>query len=273
MDSTLRALIFDLDDTLVVEEASAEAAFIETGELARARYGLDPRALHRTVRKTCRQLWYAFPSHPYCKTVGISSWEGLWAEFLGPDPNLKRLHDWAPTYRFESWHAALLCFGIRDTRLASELAETFPLLRRRRNEVYGDTVPALDCLVQRYPLAILTNGAPDLQRRKLEGAGLARYFQHVLVSGDVGIGKPHPDLFRILLKQMEAAAEAALMIGNNLVTDIQGAHAAGIRAVWVNRSGAPHDESVIPEWTIGRLPDLSAILTTHPQQTVPPATT
>jgi hypothetical protein len=48
-------LIFDLDDTLAVEEASAEAAFIEAGELARVRYGLDPRELHTTVRKTCRE--------------------------------------------------------------------------------------------------------------------------------------------------------------------------------------------------------------------------
>ena len=84
----VRTLTFDLDDTLVFEEASAEEAFIEAGELARARYGLDPRALHSSVRSCCRELWRASPSLPYCKRIGISSWEGLWAEFTGLDPEL-----------------------------------------------------------------------------------------------------------------------------------------------------------------------------------------
>jgi putative hydrolase of the HAD superfamily len=150
MAAEIDTLIFDLDDTLIVEEASAEAAFIEAGELARARYGLNPEALHKTLRKACRELWYAFPSHPYCKRIGISSWEGMWAEFTGPDPELKPLREWAPTYRALSWRAALLSQGVDDPDLATEMAETFPILRRQMHVVFPGVIQALEQLAHNY---------------------------------------------------------------------------------------------------------------------------
>jgi putative hydrolase of the HAD superfamily len=254
------ALIFDLDDTLVIEEASAEAAFIETGELARARYGLDPRELHTTLRICCRELWYAFPSHPYCKKVGISSWEGLWAEFTGSDPNLEALRDWAPVYRFESWQAALLRAGFDDRQLAAELAETFPNLRRLKHIVYPDTLPALNELSRIYSLGLLTNGAPDLQKRKIEGAGIAEFFDGILISGEIGIGKPDRRIFERLLAKLNSNPETTLMIGNSLSTDIAGAQAAGLRTVWINRTGKPHADSVAPDWEIASLSELTSIL-------------
>jgi putative hydrolase of the HAD superfamily len=255
------ALIFDLDDTLVIEEASAEAAFIETGDLARARYGLDPRELHAKLRIGCRELWYAFPSHPYCKKVGISSWEGLWAEFTGSDPDLEALRDWAPVYRFESWQTALRHTGIDDRQLAAELAETFPNLRRQKHNVYPDTLPALRELSRIYSLGLLTNGTPDLQKRKIEGAGISEFFDEVLISGEIGIGKPDRRIFEMLLARLNSNAEATLMIGNSLSTDIAGAQAAGLRAVWINRAGKPREDSVAPDWEIASLSELASILT------------
>ena len=256
----INALIFDLDDTLVIEEASAEASFIETGELAQARYGLDPRELHATLRKVCRELWYASPWHPFCKRVGISSWEGLWAEFIGADPNLKELRHWAPVYRFESWQSALRCSGIEDRQLAVELAETFPRLRRQKHIVYPDAIPVLKELSRIYSLGLLTNGAPDLQKRKLEGSGIAAFFNQVLISGEFGIGKPDKRIFQMLLSQLKADPETTLMIGNSLSTDIAGAQEAGLRTVWLNRAGKTRDNSIEPDWEITGLMELTPIL-------------
>lgn len=256
----ISALIFDLDDTLVVEEASAEAAFIETGELAQRRYGVDPRLLHATLRKCCREIWHAFPSHPYCKRIGISSWEGLWAEFTGPDPRLKPLRDWAPSYRLESWRTALQKHRIEDMDLAAELAETFPVLRRQKHVVYDDVTGTLDRLCGRYRLGLLTNGALDVQRRKLEGSNLEGYFDQVLISGEIGIGKPDRLAFETLLQRMNVRNQAALMIGNNLISDVAGAQQAGLRAVWLNRPGIPRNNGILPEWEIDGLDELWPIL-------------
>jgi putative hydrolase of the HAD superfamily len=260
MACAIDTLIFDLDDTLIVEEASAEAAFLETGELVRTRHGLDPGELHRTVRKTCRDLWYAFPSHPYCKRVGISSWEGMWAEFAGEDPELKPLREWAATYRFESWRDALRSHGIDDPELAAELADRFPRVRRRKHFVYPDAVRTLKKLAGTYSLGLLSNGAPDLQRTKLEGSGLSCYFDQVLIAGEVGFGKPDPRVFTMLLNRLGSTAEKTLMIGDRLETDVQGAHNAGMRAVWMNRSGESNDGSIAPEWEISGLTQLVPIL-------------
>ena len=260
----VHALIFDLDDTLVLEEASAEAAFIETGGLAQAKYGIDPHVLHTAVRKNCRDLWYGFSSHPYCKIVGISSWEGLWAEFTGPDPDLKALRDWAPTYRLESWRTALLSYGIDDCRLAAELAETFPRLRRKKHVVYPDTIPILRELSRNYSLGLLTNGAPDLQRLKIEGSGLAGYFDRILISGDIGIGKPDRRIYERILEQLGARADTTLMIGNNLTSDIRGAQDVGLRAVWLNRCSRSRDDRIIPDWEISSLNELPRILSAIP---------
>jgi putative hydrolase of the HAD superfamily len=258
--NSIDTLIFDLDDTLVVEEASAEAAFIKAGEAASAKYGLDPRTLHTSVRKTCRELWYGFPSHPYCKRIGISSWEGMWAEFTGPDPELKPLRDWAPAYRTESWRLALRTLGVDDAELAAELAEAFPRLRRTMHVVYPDTVRTLERLSKSHSLGLLTNGAPDLQRRKIEGAGLAGYFDQALISGEVGIAKPDRRVFDMLLDWLASTVERTLVIGNSLSTDVQGAQQAGMRAIWVNRSGMARDSQITPDWEISTLDDLPAIL-------------
>ena len=82
-------ILFDLDDTLVAEESSAEAAFLATCEHARERYGVDSHALHHAVRDRAREAWFSAPTNAYCQAVGIASREGLWARFPGDDPNLK----------------------------------------------------------------------------------------------------------------------------------------------------------------------------------------
>jgi putative hydrolase of the HAD superfamily len=260
MVPVVNTLIFDLDDTLVVEEASAEAAFVQTGALARLRYDLDPHLLHTAVRQACRELWYAFPSYPYCKRVGISSWEGMWAEFTGPDPELKALRDWAPTYRRESWRQALLRNKIDDPGLAAQLAETFPGIRRAKQIVYPDSIPTLQQLRGNYVLGLLTNGTPDLQWTKITGAGISGYFEQVLVAGEVGIAKPDPHFYWTFLARLKAEPETTLMIGNSLTLDVQGSQAAGLRAVWVNRSGQACDEAIVPDWEIAGLGELEPIL-------------
>jgi putative hydrolase of the HAD superfamily len=260
MKTAIHTLIFDMDDTLIVEEDSAAAAFIEAGAAAQARYGLDPKLLHATVRKVCRKLWHAFPSHPYCKKIGISSWEGMWAEFIGPAPELKPLRAWASTYRVESWRAALLQHGIDDTPLAAELAEDFVRLRRGKHEVYEDTLATLENLSRRFALGLLSNGASDLQHRKIAGSGIGHYFREILIAGDIGFAKPDRRIFDLLLSRLGATAAHTLMIGNNLTTDVQAAQNAGLRAIWIHRSGTPAPSNITPDWEIASLKQLNSVL-------------
>lgn len=247
-------LIFDLDDTLVVEKAAAAAAFVATGEIAARRYGVDPQALHAAVRETCRELWHHHcPARAYVVEIGISSWEALWSRFEGDNEHLAALRAWAADYRRDSWLHALQAHGIDDIDLAEELARTFPTLRRRRHIVYDDVRPALERLQRTFRLALLTNGAADLQREKIAGTGIGAYFEATLVAGDIGIAKPHPRIFEAMLARLNIAPTEAVMLGDSQSKDIQGAQAVGMKAVWVNRENAPRRPGVIPDLEVSTL--------------------
>ena len=234
---TIQAVLFDLDETLVVETASAEAAFLATCEQARLRYDIEPQSLAQAVRRRAGELWRAAPTITYCRAIGISSWEGLAANFDGADPQLAALRAWAPTYRRAAWSRALADYGVYDAPFAAELAETFPRERGARHVAFTDAAPLLRTLQGRYRLAVLTNGAPAQQRAKLHGSGLAAYFETVVVSGEVGVGKPDPRVFEAALAALAVAPSAAVMVGDSIERDIAGAQAAGLHAIWLNRSG------------------------------------
>jgi putative hydrolase of the HAD superfamily len=228
--------------------------------LARVRYGLEPHRLHAAVREACRRLWHASPARPYCVEIGISSWEALWARFAGADENLRVLRAWAPAYRRDSWHAALQSLGIDDTDFALELAEAYPIHRRRLHLVYEDVRPTLEHFGRSLRLGLLTNGAPDLQREKIAGAGIAGYFHTIVISGEVGCGKPDPRIFETTLSRLGVAAPEAVMIGNSLHSDVQGAQAVGIKAIWVNRSRTSPGGVMIPDFEVAGLAELKHIL-------------
>jgi putative hydrolase of the HAD superfamily len=251
----IKAVIFDLDETLISEQASDSAALAAACELARERCGIDPLALAAAVRRRALELWQSAPTIEYCRAIGIASWEGLWGEFTGEDPNLRTLRARAPAHRLESWRRALIKQGVEDDRLARQLAEHLMVERRRTHQVFPDARPALEELRGRYRLGLITNGAPDVQRAKLDGSGLERYFESVLVSGEVGFGKPDARIFELALEQLAVAAGEAVMVGDSVRRDVEGALAAGIGAVWITRS--PERQQAAPSGGAKRVHDLA----------------
>ncbi len=254
------SLLFDLDDTLVVEEPAADAAFNATAQVASARYRVNAERLAASARERARELWYAVPTHPYCMRVGISSWEGLWCRFEGEDPDVRWLREWSPRYRREVWSLALADQGVHAPVLAEELGERYGAERRARHERFADVPACLDELRDSYTLALITNGASCLQREKLATAGLSEYFDVVVVSAEFGIGKPDPAIFEHALSRLGSDRERAVMVGDSLARDVDGAIAAGLQGVWVNRSGQsrPADRPDLVEITTLR--DLPAAL-------------
>lgn len=256
----LDALLIDLDDTLLVEYASADEALHQACLLATQRYGLHPDRVHETARRTARALWYARPEHAYAAAIGISSWEALWASFAGDHhPALASLRTHAPAFRRQVWGQTLAAHGVSDPALAEEMAHRFCQVRRGLHIVYPDVRPCLESLSARYRLALVTNGLACLQREKLAASGLAPYFESVTVAGDLGVAKPNPAPFRHALARLGVAPERAAMLGNSLRSDIAGARAAGLRSIWLNRQCEPLGDAWPPDAeieTLAELPDL-----------------
>jgi putative hydrolase of the HAD superfamily len=255
-----RALLFDLDDTLMVEEPAATASFLATAEFAMTRVDIDPRTLAKGARERARELWYAAPTHEHCMRIGISSWEGLWRRFEGAEPDTQSLRQWSPTYRREAWRLALADLEVDDQELAEELAERFWSERRDRHEVFPDVTQALARLSDAHAMAIVTNGAACLQREKLAASGLESYFDAVVVSADLGVAKPDASVFEHALSRLGAGRDSAVMVGDSIRKDVDGARSAGLGAVWVNRGGSPAPDGRTDLVEIATLTDLPRVL-------------
>ncbi len=87
-------------------------------------------------------------------------------------------------------------------------------------------------LRDRFTLAIVTNGPTEMQRPKVAAFGLESLVDHIVISGEVGIRKPEPGIFRHLLGLAGLEPAEAVHVGDSLQTDVGGAHAAGMAAIW-----------------------------------------
>jgi putative hydrolase of the HAD superfamily len=247
----MRGLLFDLDETLMVEEPSAVAAFEATARHAACIHDLDAGRLAVAARRRARELWRAAPTHDYCRRVGISSWEGLWCRYEGDAPETRRLREWSSTYRRQAWTLALSEQAIEDDELGETLGDRFVAERRARHVVFADAPATLRELRSSYVLGLVTNGASCLQREKLRASGLSDQFEVVVVSAEVGVAKPDSSVFKAAAAEL-GVGEDAVMIGDSIEKDVNGALAAGLQAVWVNRSGRARPDD---------LPDVPAVTT------------
>jgi putative hydrolase of the HAD superfamily len=110
-------------------------------------------------------------------------------------------------------------------------------------------------------VGLLTNGAPDLQREKIETSGLGMFFDAAVVSGEIGTGKPAPEIFHHLLEQLGVAPGEALMVGNSLSRDIIGGKRAGLRTCWLALEGEDEPVGLVePDYIIHSLGELPAIV-------------
>lgn len=111
--------------------------------------------------------------------------------------------------------------------------------------VYPEVLPVLEELRRRgLKLAVVSNWEPSLGRflKEFEVDG---YFDTVLSSFAVGVHKPDPFIFRRALSSLGVTADQVIHVGPSLEEDVAGALGAGIRPVWLNRTGIPTGHQVL----------------------------
>lgn len=113
---------------------------------------------------------------------------------------------------------------------------------RRSWRLFDDVLPCLEWLTAAgVRLAAVTNASGAHQREKLAVLGLARFFDHVAIAGEVGVAKPDPVMFHTVCFKVGCDPSQAVHIGDKLATDAVGARDAGLGGVWLNRSDAAAD--------------------------------
>ena len=127
--------------------------------------------------------------------------------------------------------------------------------------------PALEALAASgYALAVVSNtmrtpGA--ILRKLLDRFGLLEFFKHTTFSDEVGVRKPAAEIFALSLDALGSVASAAVHVGDDVTLDVQGARAAGMRAIHVtSAAGRPPAglmaDAIIP--TLRELPAAVALL-------------
>jgi putative hydrolase of the HAD superfamily len=211
MDALPRAILIDLDDTILDDSGCVDACWTDACEEASARAaGIDARALHEAIRAYARTWW----DDPVNHQRGRLDLRTATAEIV--EEALRQLS--------------------HDPALAREVANHYRDLREDRAALFPGAIETLEWLRRSgVRLGMMTNGAGPAQRAKIERFDLARHFDEIVIEGEFGCGKPDPRVFSTLLKALACSPEEAWAVGDNLEFDVFGAMDMGIRGIWVDR--------------------------------------
>lgn len=218
-------ILLDLDHTLFDSDASEEHAFAQTMQAASVS---DAERYRESYRDINLALWARVERHE-----------------LTPQQ--------VRTLRFEQ-----LVDRERIDADPGEMARNFVAALGANGELYEGVREILDRLSGKVSLALVTNGLSEVQRARIERLDIDRYFDAVVISAEVGAAKPGSEIFDITFEALNFPdRNTAVMVGDNLSSDIQGGVGYGIATCWYNpqRRAAESPHSAAHE-----IADLSELL-------------
>ena len=209
-------LLFDADNTLFDFDRAEERALRATLEFFGYPLDSDTRELYRTIN---RVLWRRLD-------LGEISREALVVE------------------RFALFDRAM--GGGRD---AAALNRFYLDRLSEGAELLPGAEALCRSLAPRATLALVTNGVARAQRGRLARSALNGLFPYVFISEEVGWQKPQREFFSHVCSAMAIRdRRRAVVIGDNLISDVQGGLQSGLDAVWFNPNGLPNPTQVRPTW-------------------------
>lgn len=219
---TIRAVLFDLDDTLFDHQGCAREALAAVRASHEGFGAMSAEALERAHARFLEELHGEV--------------------MLGRVP--------LEVARIERFRRLLGSVGAAaGDDLASRLASTYREAYRTARRAVSGAAALLEAVKQRARIGIVSNNLLDEQREKLRTCGLDGFVDALVVSEEAQVSKPHPAIFELALDRLHAQPSEAVMIGDSWPADIAGARAAGIHAIWFNPAGAPAPEpdTTVPE--------------------------
>jgi putative hydrolase of the HAD superfamily len=208
----ITAVLFDLDDTLFDHRGCAREALT---------------AVHQ--------------SHEGFQATAFEALEHAHAAFLEElhrEVMLGRLP--LETARVERFRRLLgACGADADETAAARIAVVYRDTYRAARRATSGAAALLAALAPHARIAVVSNNLLEEQQDKLATCGLDRFIDALVVSEEVGVSKPDPEIFRVALERLRVGPESAVMIGDSWHADVAGAHAAGVRAIWFNPGALP----------------------------------
>ncbi|RAW00645.1 YjjG family noncanonical pyrimidine nucleotidase [Pseudochryseolinea flava] len=218
-----KSIFFDLDHTLWDYETNAKITlqelYLQYELLAKGVHEFN--AFHKKFQEVNAALWYHFDRGAITSEV----------------------------IRRERFKQILEAFDAHEEKLCEDLSHDYLNTCPLKGNLMPHAHETLAYLSQRYSLTIITNGFEEIQQRKLTAGNLHQYFNHIITSQTAGHRKPAREIFDFALTLNKVSANEAMMVGDNLVTDIGGARNAQIDGVFYNPEKLSHEERPFREIT------------------------
>lgn len=160
--------------------------------------------------------------------------------------------------RLERFHRVFQSVGLNDYDMSLQFSADYLTISPKKKNLLPNAMETLNYLHKKYPLFIITNGFEEIQGTKISSSGMTHFFKSVITSERAGSKKPEKKIFDYVLTKYGFRSSEAIMIGDNLATDIKGAHNAGIDSVFFNPLKVVHETKVNHE--ISDLAELKSIL-------------
>ncbi len=232
MKKKYKCILFDLDHTLWDYEANSREALSELYVL----FNLKERGI--LIEERFLQAFYVINNE-------------LWDLY-----DRGSLH--RDIIRNERFHRILLTLGVDDYPMSLKISDEYLQHSPKKKNLIHGCRETLEYLLPKYPMVIVTNGFDEIQSTKLSSSGIAPYFKSVVTSARAGHKKPAKEIFEFALHENNCSASEAIMIGDNLLTDIAGAKNALVDTVFFNPSKIEHQSNV--DYEISSLPELMNFL-------------
>lgn len=203
-------LFFDLDDTLWAFSWNAR----DTYEEMYWKYGYDR----------------FFDSFEYYYELYNRRNLQLWTEYGNGQVTKQELNRQRYLYPLEA-------VGAGDAALAKAYEEDALATIPTKSRLMPHAREVLEYLAPKYNLYILSNGFQELQSHKMHSSGIDKYFKKIILSDDIGVLKPWPEIFHFALSATQSELRHSLMIGDSWENDITGAAGVGMHQVFYNVSG------------------------------------
>lgn len=225
-------LFFDLDDTLWAFSANAR----DTYEEMYRKYDYDR----------------FFDSFEHYYSLYQRRNLELWAEYADGKVTKEELNRQLYLYPLEA-------VGAGDSALAEAYEKDALATIPTKSKLMPHAREVLEYLSAKYNLYILSNGFKELQFHKMRSSDIDKYFRKVILSDDIGILKPWPEIFHFALSATQSELNDSLMIGDSWENDIAGAAGVGMHQVFYNLSGRT-DLPFTPTYQITDLKELLDLL-------------
>lgn len=187
--------------------------------------------------------------------------EGLTVDHLDQAWVVERDRQWGTItdlvkLRNDAMRRAFVGIDTPDNHLANRATDAYLEERNRNSRPFDDVVPGLDALHEMYTLGTLTNGSMRPER-----LGLEKYFEFIVMSVEHGgIEKPDPRIFEIAVREARCEPHELLHVGDHIEYDVRGANDAGVRSVWLNRTGESSVHGVKPDLEVTSLREMTDAL-------------